>query len=85
MKKDYYKILDVSPSDSPKRIKEQYLFFAHAWHPDKFPAPAQKAKAEERMKEINEAYEVLSDAAKKAQYDKEWHGQQQDTEESVRE
>ncbi len=69
--KDYYQILEVPPNASQERIKEQYRFLVHAWHPDKFPNPAQKAKAEEKIKEINEAYEVLSNPTKRAQYDRE--------------
>ena len=46
--------------ESGKEIKDQYRFLAHAWHPDKFPNPGQKAKAEQKIKELIEAYEVLS-------------------------
>ena len=69
--KDYYDILDVSTDASLENIKEQYRFLVQAWHPDKFPSPAQKAKAEEKIKEINGAYEVLGNPAKRAQYDRE--------------
>src|SRR5688572_30346726 len=67
--KNYYQILEL-PSDVPQNtIKEQYLFLVHAWHPDKFPNPMQKLKAEEKIKEINEAYTVLSNPIKRADYD----------------
>jgi DnaJ-class molecular chaperone len=69
--KDYYAILEILPDASPKQMREQYHFLVHAWHPDKFPNPDQKAKAQEKTKEINEAYEVLRNPAKRAEYDKE--------------
>jgi formylglycine-generating enzyme required for sulfatase activity len=69
--KDYYDILDVTPDASQENIKEQYRFLVQAWHPDKFPTPAQKAKAEEKIKDINGAFEVLGNPAKRAQYDRE--------------
>jgi formylglycine-generating enzyme required for sulfatase activity len=69
--KDYYTILDVPPDATLENIKEQYRFLAQAWHPDKFPSPAQKAKAEEKIKEINGAFEILGNPAKRAQYDRE--------------
>ncbi len=73
--KDYYAILEVPPTASPEAIREQYLFLIQAWHPDKFRTPAQKAKAEEKSKEINIAYAVLKDAQKRAKYDREIKGQ----------
>ena len=66
--KNYYEILDLSLDASPQTIKEQYRFMLHAWHPDKFPNPQQKIRAEERTKNINEAYEVLSDPQKRSHY-----------------
>jgi hypothetical protein len=68
--KNYYEVLDVPSDASPQAIKEQYRFLLHAWHPDKFPNPQQKLRAQERTKEINEAYEILSDPQKRRQYDK---------------
>jgi curved DNA-binding protein CbpA len=67
--KDYYQILEIMPSASQDAIKEQYRFLVQAWHPDKFPNPAQKLKAEEKLKEINEAYATLRNPAKRADYD----------------
>ncbi len=67
--KDYYQILEITPDASPDAVKEQYRFLVQAWHPDKFPNPAQKLKAEEKLKEINEAYEILRNSAKRADYD----------------
>ena len=68
--KNYYEILEVEPDAMQDEIKEQYLFLIQAWHPDKFPNPAQKAKAEEKTKEINAAYEVLQNSVKRAEYDR---------------
>ena len=67
--KDYYAILEVPPTASSEAIREQYLFLIQAWHPDKFRTAAQKAKAEEKCKQINIAYDVLKDARKRAEYD----------------
>jgi len=70
--KDYYSILDVPSNASQDKIRDQYRFLLHAWHPDKFPVPEQKAKAQERTKELNEAYNILSKPAKRAEYDREY-------------
>jgi len=61
--KDYYKILGVSPDASEEEIKKAYRKLAHKYHPDK------KGGSEEKFKEINEAYQVLSDKEKRARYD----------------
>jgi curved DNA-binding protein CbpA len=71
--KDYYQILEVEPDASQEKIREQYLLLIQAWHPDKFPHPAQKLKAEERTKAINAAYEVLRSSDKRAEYDRRAH------------
>jgi curved DNA-binding protein CbpA len=65
----YYTILDVAPDASQEKIKEQYYFLLHAWHPDKFPSPEQKAKAEIKIREIIEAYETLGNPKKRAAYE----------------
>jgi curved DNA-binding protein CbpA len=67
--KDHYKILEVPPDASLDEIKKQRRFLAQAWHPDKFANPDHKRLAEEKIKEINEAYEVLSDPKKRKDYD----------------
>lgn len=67
--KNYYDILELNSDVSQERIREQYRLLLHAWHPDKFPTQEQKRKAEEKIKEINEAYEVLGDPDKRKQYD----------------
>jgi uncharacterized membrane protein YsdA (DUF1294 family) len=63
--KDYYAILGVPRNATPEEIKEAYWRLAKEYHPDKNPSP----EAEERFKLVNEAYQVLSDPAKRAEYD----------------
>jgi curved DNA-binding protein CbpA len=70
--KDYYKVLEVSQYASLDEIKQQYRFLVHAWHPDKFPNPSQKDKAETKLKEINEAYDVIGNPEKRYKYDQMW-------------
>lgn len=67
--KDYYAVLELKLSATQEEIKEQYRFLVNAWHPDKFQTPSQKSKAEERVKEINEAYDTLKNPVKRKKYD----------------
>lgn len=68
-KRDYYEILGVSKSSTEKEIKSAYRKMALKYHPDR-----NKAKdAEEKFKEINEAYQVLSDQKKRQAYDQFGH------------
>lgn len=67
MPKDYYKILGVTKDASDKDIKKAYRKLAKQYHPDANP---NNPGAEARFKEINEAYEVLGDEQKRAQYDR---------------
>jgi len=64
--KDYYKILGVDKKASTEEIKKAYRKLAKKYHPDLHP---NDVKAQEKFKEINEAYEVLSDENKRKQYD----------------
>lgn len=69
--KDYYKILGVSKEASAKDIRKSYLNLTKKYHPDKQGAlsESEKKKVHEKMSEINEAYETLSDEDKKDEYD----------------
>ncbi len=66
LEKDYYKALGVTKTDDPAAIKKAYRKLARELHPDKNPGDA---KAEARFKEVSEAYDVLSDKTKRAEYD----------------
>lgn len=65
-KRDYYEILGVSRTASDQELKSAYRKLAIQHHPDKNPGDTQ---AEEKFKELNEAYGVLSNAASRARYD----------------
>ncbi|MDO5546549.1 MAG: molecular chaperone DnaJ, partial [Eubacteriales bacterium] len=65
-KRDYYEVLGVSKDAGADEIKKAYRKMAMKYHPDRNPGDKE---AEEKFKEVGEAYEVLSDADKKARYD----------------
>jgi DnaJ-class molecular chaperone len=68
-KRDYYDVLGVSKTASAEELKKAYRKLALEWHPDRNKA----ADSETRFKEINEAYQVLSDVKKKQTYDQFGH------------
>jgi molecular chaperone DnaJ len=68
-KRDYYEILGISKSSSPDEIKSAFRRLARQYHPD----VNKETDAEERFKEINEAYAVLGDVEKRAAYDRYGH------------
>lgn len=70
-KRDYYEILGVAKTATEAEIKKAYRKQALQWHPDK--NQDKKAEAEQKFKEINEAYQVLSDAQKRQTYDQFGH------------
>lgn len=67
--KNYYELLEVSEKASPEVIKKAYITLVKKYHPDLQPN-SEKKSAEEKIKEINEAYEILSDKNKRENYDK---------------
>ncbi|MCI0531846.1 MAG: DnaJ domain-containing protein, partial [candidate division Zixibacteria bacterium] len=69
-KRDYYEILGVDRSATEDDVKKAYRKLAVQYHPDKNPG---NKSAEEKFKEISEAYEVLRDPQKKSKYDQFGH------------
>ena len=69
-RKDYYELLGVGRASSADEIKKAYRKLAMKYHPDRNPGDAE---AEQKFKDISEAYEVLSDANKRQQYDQFGH------------
>src|SRR5271154_2669195 len=69
-KRDYYEILEVTREETADGIKKSYRRLAVKYHPDKNPGDK---SAEEKFKELGEAYEALSDPQKRAAYDQYGH------------
>ena len=69
-KRDYYQVLGVAKNSGEADIKKAYRRLAMKFHPDRNPGDKE---AEEKFKEAKEAYEVLSDAQKRATYDQFGH------------
>jgi len=69
-KRDYYEVLGAKRDASPEELKKAYRTLAMKHHPDR---NAGEKKSEEKLKEINEAYEILKDSQKKAAYDRMGH------------
>ena len=67
MGKDYYKILNIGEKATPEEIRKAYKKLAMRWHPDK--NKGNEKVAEEKFKEISEAYQILSDPKKRSEYD----------------
>ncbi|MGB9625489.1 MAG: DnaJ domain-containing protein, partial [Phycisphaerae bacterium] len=65
--RDYYEVLGVSRNASEQEIKRAYRKLAKQYHPDRNPGDP---KATEKFKEVQQAYEVLSDKTKREQYDR---------------
>src|SRR6188768_2305593 len=69
-KRDYYEVLEVTRTSTGEEIKKSYRKLAVKFHPDKNPGDH---TAEDKFKELGEAYEALSDADKRAAYDRYGH------------
>ena len=73
---DYYKILGVDPGASIKQIKEAYIYKVNILHPDRLAGMSERVRrlAEEELKRVNMAYEILTNLSKRQRYDLERFG-----------
>lgn len=69
MVENYYDVLGVSENATAEDLKTRFRFLSQAYHPDKFLSDSHRQRAEEEFKRINQAYQTLSDATKRARYD----------------
>jgi curved DNA-binding protein CbpA len=71
MTKDFYEILGLDKTAIPEEIKKTYRKLAQKWHPDKWSSKSieERKRANEKMQELNKAYEILGDEDKKKRYD----------------
>ena len=68
--KGYYRILGLSEGASTDEIRERYRSWVAKGHPDTFLDPVEKTRAEENIKQLNKAYEILHDPRRRAVYDR---------------
>lgn len=81
MRKNYYYILEVSKNASQEVIKNAYKALVKKYHPDNFQTEREKKEAEEKIKKVFEAFEVLGDEDKRKAYDKEFYSSERNSEE----
>lgn len=80
--KDYYELLEVNKNASDDTIKKVFRMLIKKNHPDLFEGK-EKTKAEEKVKQLNEAYEIISDKEKRAKYDEELEQDRSSTDEAI--
>ncbi len=69
-RKDYYKLLEINPDADDNELKRGFRKMAKKWHPDKnFDDPTKKDQSHQMFQDINQAYNILSDAKKRKLYD----------------
>jgi len=73
---DYYEILGIAPDANADQIKEAYIYKVNILHPDRLAGMPERVRrlAEEELKKVNMAYEILTDLSKKQRYDSERFG-----------